>query len=120
MKDCIFCKIAGGQIKSDVVFKDDKAMVINDINPQAPVHMLVLPLVHIESVADIHGANEPLMGHLVAVANDVAKKQGLAQRGYRLQVNCGPDGGQTVFHLHVHLFGGRQLGPLLCKHTQAY
>jgi histidine triad (HIT) family protein len=110
--DCIFCKIAQGEIKSNVVYQDETAVAFPDINPKAPVHLLIIPKKHIESVADLAEDEEKLMGHLVAIAKVLAQEQGISESGYRLVINCGPHGGQMVAHLHVHLLGGRQMGKL--------
>ena len=107
--DCIFCKIAGGEVPSDILHQDDRVIVIRDINPQAPVHLLIMPREHTASLRDITDANASLMGHMVLVANRMAEREGLAEKGYRLAINCGDEGGQTVGHLHAHLLGGRQL-----------
>ena len=115
MADCIFCKIAKGEIKSGILFKDERAFVIKDLNPQAPVHLLVIPFEHIPNVAHITKEQEPLVGHLLSVASHAAKLSGITESGYRLQINCNRDGGQTVYHLHIHLFGGRKLRPWLCR-----
>lgn len=118
MADCIFCKIGNGEMKSKLLYKGDRAFVIRDINPQAPVHLLVIPFEHIPTIGHITPEQEPLVGHLVNVANEAARAHSLGEKGYRLQINCNRDGGQTVYHLHIHVFGGRQLGPLLCKHWE--
>ncbi len=107
--DCIFCKVAKGEIPSDILHQDDKALVIRDINPQAPTHLLILPKEHLGSLRDINGANASLMSHMVLLANRMAKREGVADKGYRLAINCGEEGGQTVGHLHIHLLGGRHL-----------
>ncbi|MCH9036310.1 MAG: histidine triad nucleotide-binding protein [Chloroflexi bacterium] len=107
--DCIFCKIAGGEVPSDILHQDDRVIVIRDINPQAPVHLLIMPREHIASLRDIDDANASLMGHMALVANQMAEREGVAEKGYRLAINCGDEGGQTVGHLHAHLLGGRQL-----------
>ncbi len=107
--DCIFCKIARGEIKSDVFFRDDTIMVLRDISPQAPSHLLVMPLEHMPSVREITDANALLIGRMVVKANQVAAREGVADRGYRLAINCGVEGGQSVGHLHMHVLGGRQL-----------
>ncbi len=107
--DCIFCKIANGEIKSNILYQDEKAVAFPDINPKAPTHILVIPRKHIASVADLSEADKALMGHLFTIANRLAKQQGISTDGYRLVVNCGPHGGQLVAHLHLHLLGGRQL-----------
>ncbi len=110
--DCIFCRIANGEIQSNIVYQDETAVAFPDINPKAPVHLLIIPRKHIESVADLAGDEEKLMGHLVLVANKLAQDQGISESGYRLVINCGPHGGQMVAHLHIHLLGGRQMGKL--------
>jgi len=110
--DCIFCKIAKGESKSNLVYQDETAVAFPDINPKAPVHLLIIPRKHIESVADLAEDEEKLMGHLVSIANKLAQEQGISETGYRLVINCGPHGGQIVAHLHIHLLGGRQMGKL--------
>jgi histidine triad (HIT) family protein len=110
--DCIFCKIANGEIKANIVYQDEKAIAFPDINPKAPVHLLIIPRKHIERVADLAEDEEKLMGHLVAIANVLAQEQGISESGYRLVINCGLHGGQMVAHLHIHLLGGRQMGKL--------
>ena len=107
--DCIFCKIAGGEIPSKFFYKDKEIVVFADINPVAPVHLLVIPVKHIASLATMNEADAPLVGKMVAIANKVAREQGLAQNGYRLTINSGPNAGQLVPHLHIHLIGGRPL-----------
>ncbi|MBN1644109.1 MAG: histidine triad nucleotide-binding protein [Dehalococcoidales bacterium] len=107
--DCIFCKIIAGQIPSDVVYKDDKVIAFRDISPMAPVHLLIVPRQHIVSLNDVAEAQVTLVGHIVHVAKLLAKQQGIAEKGYRVVINCGRDGGQAVQHLHVHLLGGREL-----------
>ena len=110
--DCIFCRIAKGEIKSNIVYQDDQAIAFPDINPKAPVHILIIPRKHIDCVADLQDDEEQLMGHLVNIANKLARENGVAASGFRLVINCGPEGGQIVPHLHIHLLGGRQLGKL--------
>jgi histidine triad (HIT) family protein len=107
--DCIFCKIISGEIPSKIVYKDKDVVVFPDINPAAPVHLLVVPVKHIASLATMTDADAPLVGKMVAAASKVAREQGLANRGYRLTINSGADAGQVVQHLHIHLLGGRQL-----------
>jgi histidine triad (HIT) family protein len=109
VQDCIFCKIISGQIPADFVYRDDRVVAIRDVNPQAPTHVLLMPRQHISSMADLRTADAELMGHLILVAHQVAGKEGLADRGYRLAVNYGQEGGQFVPHIHFHLVGGRQL-----------
>ena len=111
-KDCIFCRIISGEIQSDIIYQDEEVIAIRDINPQAPTHLLVLPRAHIPSLADVGSDQEPLLGHLVHVANELAKREGIADKGYRLVINSGAEAGQEVPHLHLHLLGGRALGKL--------
>ena len=107
--DCIFCKIIAGQIPSDVVYTDDKVIAFRDINPMAPVHILIIPREHIPSLNDVTEQQITLVGHMVQVARQLAKQQGVATKGYRIVINTGPQGGQVVQHLHMHLLGGREL-----------
>ncbi len=107
--DCLFCKIIAGIIPATIVHKDDRLTAIRDINPQAPTHVLILPNRHIASVAEAEAGDEPLLGALLRTAGQLAEKDGLMPGGYRLVVNTGPDAGQSVFHLHVHLLGGRRM-----------
>ena len=110
--ECIFCRITSGEVASDLLYQDDRVVAFADINPKAPVHLLVVTRNHIEAVADLPEGDEPLMGHMVAVANRLAREAGVDATGYRLVVNNGPEGGQVVPHLHLHLLGGRQMGAL--------
>lgn len=107
MTDCLFCKIAAGQIPAAVVRRTDRALAFRDVNPQAPTHILVIPLEHVASLNE--AKNPAMLGELVAFARDLAREAGLADSGYRLVLNTNADGGQTVFHLHLHLLGGRKL-----------
>ena len=107
--DCIFCKIAAGEIPSDFVYKDEEILAFRDINPVAPTHILIIPGRHIASLPDLQGDDFGMVGRMVKVANDLAKKEGIAEKGYRLVINSGKDGTQLVPHLHMHLLGGRQL-----------
>lgn len=109
MSDCLFCKIAAKTIPAKVVHEDDQCVAFDDINPQAPVHTLVIPRRHVASMAELNEADAGLLGHLLLVGNQVAKQKGIAEGGYRLVVNTGRNGGQTVFHLHLHLLGGRPM-----------
>ena len=111
-KDCIFCRIISGEFQSDILYQDDEVIALRDINPQAPTHILIMPKAHIPSLAGITMDHQTLMGHLVRVAGELAKSEGIAERGYRLVINSGPDSGQEVPHLHLHLLGGRRLGKL--------
>ena len=107
MAGCIFCKIAAGEIPATIVKRADGMMAFQDLNPQAPTHLLVIPTDHLASLYD---AKDPqLLGRLLGFARDLARDAGIAQRGYRVVVNTNPDGGQTVFHLHLHLLGGRPM-----------
>ena len=107
MADCLFCKIAGGQIPAQVVKQNAHMLAFKDINPQAPTHVLVIPTRHVASLNE--STDAALVGELVHFARQVAHEQGLAQRGYRVVVNTNADGGQTVFHLHLHVLGGRRM-----------
>ena len=107
--DCIFCKIVAGQIPSDVVYTDDKVIAFRDISPLAPIHLLIIPREHIASLNDITEHQTALVAHMVQVARQLAKQQGIAVKGYRVVINCGQQGGQVVQHLHMHLLGGREL-----------
>jgi histidine triad (HIT) family protein len=107
--DCLFCRIAAGEIPATRVHDDDLVFAIRDINPQAPTHVLVIPRDHVVSAADLTEASGPLLGRLFAVAAEIAAREGL-DGGWRLVSNVGPDAGQSVAHLHVHLLGGRAMG----------
>lgn len=109
MSNCIFCKMARGEVKPDVVFEDDRVLAFRDVNPQAPVHVLVIPKEHIATLNDLNGKHADLMGQLFLAAQRVAAQEGLSERGYRTVINCNRDAGQSVFHLHLHLMGGRSL-----------
>ncbi len=108
--NCLFCGIAGGSIPADIVHRDPDAVAFRDIAPKAPVHILVIPREHIASVDDTGVDEEPTLGHLIAVARDLARSEGLSANGYRLVLNTGRAAGQSVDHVHVHLLGGRDLG----------
>jgi len=107
--DCIFCKIIAGEIPSDIVYQDEEVVAFRDINPLAPTHLLIIPKKHIPSLTHLSEAESPLIGHMVNIANQLAEKEGIAEKGYRLAINCGEQGGQLVPHLHMHLLGGRKL-----------
>ncbi|MDD5190612.1 MAG: histidine triad nucleotide-binding protein [Dehalococcoidales bacterium] len=113
MADCVFCKVISGQLNSDIVFKDDKVVAIKDINPLAPVHLLIIPRQHIASLQDIAGANISIVTHMTQVANKLAEQTGIADKGYRVVINTGNDGGQVIKHLHMHLLGGKILSSKL-------
>ena len=106
---CIFCKIASGEIPATKIYEDDKVVAFNDLEPQAPVHVLIIPKKHIESASFIDSNNSMVIGHIFEVAAKLAKQLNL-ENGYRIVNNCGVDGGQTVMHIHFHLLGGRQMG----------
>jgi len=107
---CIFCKIISGEVAGDIVHSDDNVVAFRDINPKAPVHVLIVPRDHINSLSAATAEHQPLLGHMTMVANDIAKREGIAESGYRLVINSGPDAGQDVHHLHLHVLGGRKLG----------
>lgn len=107
--DCLFCRVISGELPSTQIHADDAVVAIRDISPQAPSHILLLSRKHIASVGEIGKDDADLMGRLTAVAADLAKREGIADGGYRLVVNVGRDGGQTVDHLHVHMLGGRRM-----------
>ncbi len=109
MSECLFCRIIAGKIPSQRVYEDDHVLAIRDINPQAPVHVLLMPKRHIASVLDAADGDAGLLGRIVLAAAQVARQEGVAQRGFRLLTNTGPDGGQAVAHLHYHLLGGRPM-----------
>ena len=106
---CIFCQIAHKERPATLRHEDEHCVVIQDINPKAPVHLLIVPKLHIERLSDLTAAQQSLIGHLLLVVNRMAQQAGIAADGYRTVINCGPAGGQTVDHLHVHLFGGRAM-----------
>lgn len=110
MTDCIFCKIANKEI-GKLVYEDDLVAAFDDVNPQAPVHVLIIPKKHIARLSDVSdGEDADLMGHIVVVAGKIAKERGVAEAGYRLVTNCNEAAGQSVWHIHFHLLGGRELG----------
>jgi histidine triad (HIT) family protein len=107
--DCLFCKIAASQIPCSKVYEDDKILAFKDINPEAPVHILIIPKEHISSVMDINEENKTLISHIYLAAGKIAAELGISQTGFRIVTNSGEDGGQTVEHLHFHMLGGRNL-----------
>lgn len=109
MSECIFCKIIDRKIPARIVYEDERALAFEDVNPQAPVHTLIIPKKHIPTIMDIGDEDGGLIGHLVAVANRIAKDRGIAERGYRIVNNCNHESGQTVYHIHFHLLGGRRM-----------
>lgn len=110
MDDCLFCKIVKSEIPSTKVYEDEFVYAFKDINPEAPVHILVIPKKHIESINKIEKEDEELIGKIFTTIKKVAKDQGIAESGYRVVSNCGKDAGQTVMHLHFHILGGKTLG----------
>jgi histidine triad (HIT) family protein len=109
MSDCLFCKIIGGQIPGNIVFQDDQVLAFKDINPQAPLHVLIVPRRHIASLNDLTPADDAVVGALVRAAAALANEHGYAERGYRTVFNTNREAGQTVFHIHLHLLAGRPL-----------
>ncbi len=109
MKDCIFCRIVAGESPARIVFHDEQATAFRDLNPAAPTHILIVPNKHIVSVNQLADEDESLMGHLFTIAKRLATQEGIAESGYRLIVNTNAHGGQTIFHLHLHLLGGSRM-----------
>jgi histidine triad (HIT) family protein len=107
--DCLFCKIARGEIPSKVAFEDPEIIVIHDIKPQAPIHMLVLPKQHIATINNVDNENEQLLGRMILTAKKMAKAEKISEDGYRLVFNVNSGGGQDVYHIHLHILGGRQM-----------
>ena len=114
-QETIFSKIIRREIPADIVYQDDQVTAFRDINPQEPTHILVVPNKLIPTVNDVTAEDEQLLGHMFTVVRRIAEQEGIAASGYRLLVNCNSDGGQEVFHLHMHLVGGRPLGPMLTR-----
>ena len=113
MDNCLFCKIIKGEIPSNIVYEDEEILAFRDINPVAPVHVLVIPKKHISSLVDLKPEDEALVGRIYSVINKIAKQENIFESGFRVVVNCGEDGGQEVKHLHFHLLGGKKLGTKL-------
>lgn len=109
-ENCLFCKIAAGQIPSKIVYQDEDVVAFEDINPQAPYHVLIIPRRHIASMADLTLEDGPILAKIFITATKLAHDRGIDESGYRIVANVGPDAGQSVFHLHFHLLGGRKLG----------
>jgi histidine triad (HIT) family protein len=107
--DCLFCKIAKKEISAKVVYEDEQVVAFEDKYPQAPVHVLVIPKKHISTTLELSEADNALTGHMVIIANKIAKDKGVAQSGFRMVMNCNRDAGQSVFHIHLHLLGGRAM-----------
>ena len=110
MSDCLFCKIANGEIPTDKIYEDDKVLAFNDIDPQAPVHFLVIPKEHIASAAEINDSNSAIVSRIFEVIAKITAEKGVGESGFRVVTNCGKDGGQTVGHLHFHVLAGRNIG----------
>jgi histidine triad (HIT) family protein len=106
-ENCLFCKIAAGEIPSAKVYEDEVCVAFNDISPQAPTHVLIIPREHFASLDETESSHQETLGHLLLTAAEIAREKGFAENGYRVVINTNADGGQTVFHLHVHLLGGR-------------
>jgi histidine triad (HIT) family protein len=109
MAECLFCKMVTGDIQPDVVFEDDEVLAFRDLNPQAPTHVLVIPKVHIPTTNDLDDGNVGIVGRLYLAAKQIAADEGIAEPGYRMVMNCNPGAGQSVYHLHLHLLGGRPM-----------
>ena len=111
MEDCIFCKIIKGEIPSEKVYEDEEILAFKDIQPAAPIHILVIPKKHITNLMEVSNSDSELMGKIVAVMQKIAKQLNIDEKGFRIISNCGPDSGQEVMHLHFHLLAGRTMGP---------
>ena len=109
METCPFCRIASRELPGKIVYEDDQAVAFEDVNPKAPVHILIIPRRHLPTLLDANQGDDRMLGHLLLVANTIAGQKGIAERGFRLVLNCNSEGGQAVFHLHLHLLGGRPL-----------
>jgi histidine triad (HIT) family protein len=112
---CVFCKIINRELPAKVVYEDEKVIAFHDINPQAPVHILIVPKEHIPTVNDLEEKHAEVVGHVFLVAKKIAQDMGFAEKGYRILINCNKDGGQEIYHIHFHLLGGKPLGPMVCK-----
>lgn len=114
MEECIFCKIIEGRIPSEKVYEDEEIIAFRDIEPVAPVHILVIPKKHIPALTNLNKEDEAVIGRIYTVINQIAEKENIKEKGFRVIVNCGEDGGQEVKHVHFHLIGGKKLGPKIC------
>ena len=110
MENCLFCGIINGKLKSEIVYQDETVVAFKDVHPKAPVHILIVPRKHIGTLLDLRPGDESIVGDVFRAAGNLAEQVGIAKSGFRVVVNCGNDAGQTVFHLHYHLLGGRRLG----------
>lgn len=115
MEETIFSKIVNGELPADIVYKDEMVTAFRDINPQAPTHVLIIPNKLIPTVGDVTEEDRDTLGQLFIAAAKIAEQEGIAESGYRLLINCGPDGGQEVYHMHMHMVGGHKMGPMLMK-----
>lgn len=111
MEDCVFCKIIKGEIPAKKVYEDEEILAFNDIQPAAPIHVLIIPKKHIANLMEIEAEDTALMGNIIQTAKKIAKQLGIEEDGFRLIVNCGKDAGQEVMHIHFHLLAGRKMGP---------
>lgn len=109
MSECLFCKIRDGEIPADIVYEDDEVLAFRDVNPHAPVHILIIPRKHISTVNDLESGDALTMGKLFSTAKSIAAQQGVSDDGYRMVVNCNEQAGQSVFHIHMHLLAGRNM-----------
>ncbi len=109
MSDCLFCKMVSGEIQPDVVYEDEGVLAFRDVNPQAPTHVLVIPKAHIATTNDLDADNADVVGRLYLAAKQIADDEGIAEPGYRMVMNCNPGAGQSVYHIHLHLLGGRPM-----------
>ncbi|MBT8083662.1 MAG: histidine triad nucleotide-binding protein [Woeseia sp.] len=108
--DCLFCRIAAGKLDADIVFQNDAVVAFRDINAQAPTHVLIIPRKHVATINDLDSADAPIVGALFLAAQDIAEAAGISDVGYRVVMNCNEGAGQSVFHIHLHMLGGRKLG----------
>ncbi|WP_415887214.1 histidine triad nucleotide-binding protein [Neptuniibacter sp. QD37_6] len=108
--DCLFCKIINKEIPAEIIYEDEHVIAFNDISPQAPTHALIIPRKHIATLNDISAEDTEIVGHMVKTAGTIAKQLGIDESGYRTVFNCNSDGGQTVYHIHLHLLGGKPMG----------
>lgn len=108
--DCLFCKIINKEIPAQIIYEDEHVLAFNDISPQAPTHVLIIPRKHISTLNDVEQGDETIVGHMIKTAAEIAKEMGFDQSGYRTVFNCNEDGGQTVYHIHLHLLGGKAMG----------
>lgn len=114
MEDCLFCKIIRKEIPSTIVYEDEEILAFKDIHPVAPIHILVIPKKHISSLTELSSEDEKLIGKIYTAINKIAKQEEIDEKGFRVIVNCGEDGGQEVKHIHFHLLGGKKLGAKIC------